>query len=61
MENSAMLEFFTASLIALIIYYYVLIVAQLFGIINIVDPEGKLSWKCIIPFYQLFKVFKNEK
>lgn len=57
---STFLEFLTTAFIALIVYYYVLIVTQLLGIITVVDPENKLNWKHFIPFYQFFKVFKNE-
>ena len=57
---NTLLGFLTTVLIALIVYYYVLIVAQLLGIITVVDSENKLNWKHFIPFYQFFKVFKNE-
>lgn len=53
----------TSCLIVMIGWYYLIIVAQLLGIIEVVDltkDNQTFDKKNFIPFYQFFKLFKHE-
>lgn len=56
-------KFLTTCLIVLIGWYYLIIIAQLLGIIEITGltkDNQAFDKKNLIPFYQLFKLFKHE-
>ena len=45
----------------MITMYYLSIVFQLLGVLIIVeDKKFKFTWKYLIPFYQFYKITKNE-
>ena len=45
----------------MITMYYLSIVFQLLGVLTIVeDKKFKFNWKYLIPFYQFYKITKNE-
>lgn len=53
-----MLKFVLIVAIVLAGYYYLILLGQVLGIIQIIG-EDKLTWKTLIPFYQFYKLFKN--
>ena len=56
-----MFKFLIACLIVLVVWYYILIILQLLGIIEITGMNKRpFNSKNFIPFYQFYKLFKNE-
>lgn len=56
-------KFLITCLIVLISWYYLIVIAQLLGIIEITGiakDNRAFDKKNLIPFYQLFKLFKHE-
>lgn len=56
-------KFLISCLIVLMSWYYLIVIAQLLGIIEITGltkDNQAFDKKNLIPFYQLFKLFKHE-
>lgn len=56
-------KFLITCLIVLMSWYYLIIIAQLLGIIEVTGltkENQAFDKKNLIPFYQLFKLFKHE-
>ena len=45
------------AIVASIVWYYLMIIAQALGLLLPINT-GKLTWKCLIPFYQFYQIFK---
>lgn len=56
-------KFLITCLIVMIVWYYLIIIAQLLGIVEITGlakDDQTFNKKNLIPFYQFFKLFKHE-
>ncbi len=56
-------KFLITCLIVLMIWYYLIVIAQLLGIIEVTGltkDNHAFNKKNLIPFYQFFKLFKHE-
>lgn len=56
-------KFLISCLIVLIFWYYLIVIAQLLGIIEVTGltkDNQTFDKKNLIPFYQFFKLFKHE-
>ena len=56
-------KFLITCLIVMIGWYYLIIIAQLLGIIEVIGltkDNHAFDKKNLIPFYQLYKLFKHE-